>query len=234
MLRGAPSGPDLSGSSERTIFTFNSALKAVLLQLIRNEAVMKISYNWLKQYIDTDLAPQQISEILTNTGLEVEGLEEVQSVKGGLQGVIIGEVLSCEKHPDADKLTVCKVNLGEGEPVQIICGAPNVAAGQKVPVATVGTTLWPDDKGFTIKKARIRGTVSMGMICAEDELGLGSSHEGIMVLDPGAEPGTPAADYFQVENDYVFEIKQAGRLSVSREDRGLKIINNGKYESQDL
>jgi phenylalanyl-tRNA synthetase beta chain len=167
---------------------------------------MKISYNWLKQYIDTDLAPQQISEILTNTGLEVEGLEEVQSVKGGLQGVIIGEVLSCEKHPDADKLTVCKVNLGEGEAVQIICGAPNVVAGQKVPVATVGTTLWPDNKGFTIKKAKIRGTVSMGMICAEDELGLGSSHEGIMVLDPGAEPGTPAADYFQVENDYVFEI----------------------------
>src|SRR5210317_1110492 len=116
---------------------------------------MKISYNWLKQYIDTDLNPQEVSEILTNTGLEVEGLEEVQSVKGGLQGVIIGEVLSCEKHPDADKLTVCKVNLGEGEAVQIICGAPNVVAGQKVPVATVGTTLWPDNKGFTIKKAKI-------------------------------------------------------------------------------
>ncbi len=167
---------------------------------------MKISYNWLKQYIATDLSPQEVSEILTNTGLEVEGLEEVQSVKGGLEGVLIGEVLSCELHPDADKLTVCTVNLGEKEPVQIVCGAPNVAVGQKVPVATVGTTLWPDEKGFTIKKAKIRGALSMGMICAEDELGLGSSHDGIMVLDPEAIPGTSAADYFQVENDYVFEI----------------------------
>jgi phenylalanyl-tRNA synthetase beta chain len=167
---------------------------------------MKISYNWLKQYIDTDLSPQQLSEILTNTGLEVEGLEEVQSVKGGLEGVVIGEILTCEKHPDADKLTVTTVKLGEGEEVQIVCGAPNVAAGQKVPVATVGTTLWPDEKGFTIKKTKIRGALSMGMICAEDELGLGSSHEGIMVLDPEALPGTPASDYFQVEHDFVFEI----------------------------
>jgi phenylalanyl-tRNA synthetase beta chain len=167
---------------------------------------MKISYNWLKQYIDTDLDPRQVSEILTNTGLEVEGLEEVQSVKGGLEGVVIGEVLTCEKHPDADKLTVCTVNLGEDEAVQIVCGAPNVEEGQKVPVARVGTILWPDDKGFTIKKAKIRGVISMGMICAEDELGLGSSHDGIMVLDPDAVPGTPAADYFQVENDHVFEI----------------------------
>ncbi|MCD4709798.1 MAG: phenylalanine--tRNA ligase subunit beta, partial [Bacteroidales bacterium] len=167
---------------------------------------MKISYNWLKQYIDTDLSLQQVSEILTNTGLEVEGLEEVQSVKGGLEGVVIGEVISCEKHPDADKLTVTTVNLGENEPVQIVCGAPNVAAGQKVPVATVGTTLWPDEKGFTIKKTKIRGEVSMGMICAENELGLGTSHDGIMVLDPAIDPGTPAADYFQVENDFVFEI----------------------------
>ena len=167
---------------------------------------MKISYNWLKQYIDTDLSPRQISEILTNTGLEVEGLEEVQSVKGGLKGVVIGEVLSCEKHPDADKLTICKVTLGEEKSVQIVCGAPNVAAGQRVPVATVGATLWPDEKGFTIKKAKIRGALSMGMICAEDELGLGSSHEGIMVLDSDAKAGTAAADYFQVENDFVFEI----------------------------
>jgi len=167
---------------------------------------MKISYNWLKQYIDTELSPRQVSEILTNTGLEVEGLEEVQSVKGGLVGVVIGEVLSCEKHPDADKLTVCTVNLGDGEPVQIVCGAPNVAAGQKVPVATVGAKLWPDEQGFTIKKAKIRGVHSMGMICAEDELGLGTSHEGIMVLEPEAKPGTPAADYFRVETDFVFEI----------------------------
>ncbi len=176
------------------------------MQLIRNEAAMKISYNWLKQYIDTDLSPREVSEILTNTGLEVEGLEEVQSVKGGLEGVVIGEVLSCELHPAADKLTITSVNLGGEKPVQIVCGAPNVAVGQKVPVATVGTTLWPDEKGFTIKKAKIRGELSMGMICAEDELGLGSSHEGILVLDPAAQPGTPAADYFQVENDFVFEI----------------------------
>jgi len=176
------------------------------LQLIRNEAAMKISYNWLKQYIATDLSPEEVSEILTNTGLEVEGLEEVQSVKGGLEGVVIGEVLTCDLHPDADKLTVCTVNLGENEPVQIVCGAPNVEVGQKVPVATVGSTLWPDEKGFAIKKAKIRGVQSMGMICAEDELGLGSSHDGILVLDPEAIPGTPAADYFQVENDFVFEI----------------------------
>ncbi len=167
---------------------------------------MKISYNWLKEYIDTDLSPQQLSEILTDTGLEVEGLEEVQSVKGGLEGVVIGEVLTCEKHPDADKLTVCSVKLGADEPVQIVCGAPNVAAGQKVPVATIGATLWPDEKGFTIKKAKIRGALSMGMICAEDELGLGTSHDGIMVLDPEAKAGTAAANYFQVENDFVFEI----------------------------
>ena len=167
---------------------------------------MKISYNWLKEYIDTGLSPQQISEILTNTGLEVEGLEEVQSVRGGLEGVVIGEVLTCEKHPGADKLSVTTVNLGDGEPVQIVCGAPNVAAGQKVPVATVGTTLWPDEKGFTIRQAKIRGVSSQGMICAEDELGLGSGHDGIMVLDPGARPGTPAAEYFHVEHDYVFEI----------------------------
>jgi len=167
---------------------------------------MKISYNWLRQYIQTDLPAQEVSEILTNIGLEVEGLESVQSVKGGLEGVVIGEVLSCEKHPDADKLTVCHVNLGDEEAVQIVCGAPNVAKGQKVPVATVGTTLYPDDKGFAIKKAKIRGVQSMGMICAEDELGLGSSHEGIMVLNPEVKPGTPAAEYFEVENDEVFEI----------------------------
>jgi phenylalanyl-tRNA synthetase beta chain len=167
---------------------------------------MKISYNWLKQYIQTDLPAQELSEILTNIGLEVEGLETFQSVKGGLEGVVIGEVLSCEKHPDADKLTVCIVSLGESEPVQIVCGAPNVAAGQKVPVATVGCTLYPDDEGFTIKKAKIRGVHSMGMICAEDELGLGTSHDGIMVLDSSTEPGVPAADYFKVETDMIFEI----------------------------
>ena len=199
---------------------------------------MKISYNWLKQYIDTDLSPQQLSEILTNTGLEVEGLEEVQSVKGGLEGVVIGEVLTCEKHPDADKLTVCSVKLGADKPVQIVCGAPNVAAGQKVPVATVGTTLWPDEKGFTIKKAKIRGALSMGMICAEDELGLGASHDGIMVLDPEAKAGIAAADYFQVENDFVFEIgltpnriDGASHLGVAR-DLAAYLKQSGHVEIQ--
>ncbi len=167
---------------------------------------MKISYNWLKQYIKVDLPPEEISDILTNIGLEVEGIESFQSVKGGLEGVVIGEVLTCSKHPNADKLTVTTVDLGIEDPVQIVCGAPNVAAGQKVPVATVGATLYPTEEGFTIKKSNIRGEMSQGMICAKDELGLGSSHEGIMILDSGAVPGTEAADYFQVETDTVFDI----------------------------
>ena len=199
---------------------------------------MKISYNWLRQYIRTDLPAREVGEILTNIGLEVEGMEEVQSVRGGLEGVVVGEVLRCEKHPDADTLTICHVNLGEGEPVQIVCGAPNVAAGQKVPVATVGTILYPDETGFAIKKAKIRGVHSMGMICAEDELGLGSSHEGIMVLDPGTAPGTPAADYFEVENDVVFEIgltpnriDGASHLGVAR-DLAAYLSQKGKAEVQ--
>lgn len=167
---------------------------------------MKISYNWLKQYIEVDLPPEQVSDILTNIGLEVEGIETFQPVKGGLEGVVIGEVLTCTRHPNADRLTVTTVDVGEDEPVQIVCGAPNVAAGQKVPVATVGTTLYPSEEGFTIKKAKIRGELSQGMICAEDELGMGTSHEGIMVLDAGSVVGTPAADYFNIETDTIFEI----------------------------
>lgn len=167
---------------------------------------MKISYSWLRQYIETDKSPEEISDLLTNTGLEVEGLEKVETVKGGLDGVVIGEVLTCEKHPDADKLSVTTVDIGGEEPARIVCGAPNVAKGQKVPVATVGTTLYPANKPFEIKKAKIRGERSEGMICAEDELGLGASHEGIMVLDQEAEPGTPAKDYFNISEDYVFEI----------------------------
>lgn len=197
---------------------------------------MKISYNWLRQYIQTGLPAQEVSDILTNIGLEVEGMETFQSVKGGLEGVVIGEVLDCRKHPDADKLTVCTVELGDGEPVQIVCGAPNVAAGQKVPVATVGTTLYPDEKGFTIKKAKICGVQSMGMICAEDELGLGTSHEGIMVLDPATAPGTPAADYFTVENDVVFEIgltpnriDGASHLGVAR-DLAAYLMQKGRVQ----
>ena len=164
---------------------------------------MTISYNWLKTFLPLDLPAEKVGEILTDIGLEVEGIEQVDTIKGGLAGVVIGEVLTCDKHPNADRLSVTTVDLGEGDPVQIVCGAPNVAAGQKVPVATVGTTLYDGDDAFKIKKGKIRGEVSMGMICAEDELGLGQSHDGIMVLDPSAKPGTPASDYFNIETDHV-------------------------------
>ena len=157
---------------------------------------MKISYNWIKDYLKIDLNPNKLSEILTGIGLEVEGMEEWESVKGGLKGVVIGEVLTCRKHPDADKLSVTTVNIGSPEPLHIICGAPNVAAGQKVPVATAGTMIFKGDQSLEIKKSKIRGEVSEGMICAEDELGLGTGHEGIMVLDHNAKPGTPASEYF--------------------------------------
>ncbi len=168
---------------------------------------MKISYNWLKQFLQVSLTPEKTGELLTDLGLEVEGIEKVESIKGSLQGIVVGEVLTCEKHPNADKLKVTTVNLGNGEPVQIVCGAPNVDKGQKVPVATIGTTLY-DDKGndFKIKKGKIRGEESHGMICAEDELGLGKSHDGIMVLDSELKPGTPCAEVFNIETDYVFEI----------------------------
>ncbi len=168
---------------------------------------MKISYNWLKQFLKIDAPSEDISNILTDLGLEVEMVEKYQSVKGGLEGVVVGHVLTCEKHPDADRLKVTTVDLGTGTPVQIVCGASNVAAGQKVPVATIGTKLF-DKEGvaFEIKKGKIRGQESHGMICAEDELGLGTSHEGIMVLDESLVPGTPAAKVFNIENDEVFEI----------------------------
>ncbi|GGZ70926.1 phenylalanine--tRNA ligase subunit beta [Algibacter mikhailovii] len=168
---------------------------------------MKISYNWLKQFLKTEWTPEQTSELLTDLGLEVEGLEPYQSIKGGLEGVVVGEVLTCIKHPNADKLKITTVDIGEESPLQIVCGAPNVAAGQKVPVATVGTTLYTDEgESWTIKKGKIRGEASHGMICAEDELGLGNSHEGILVLDNKVKIGTLAADLFDIENDYVFEI----------------------------
>lgn len=167
---------------------------------------MKISYNWLKEYVNIDLQPEEVARILTNTGLEVEGIEKFESVKGGLQGVVIGEVKTCVKHPDADKLSVTTVDVGDGKILPVVCGAPNVAAGQKVVVATVGTTLYSGEQSFEIKKAKIRGQVSEGMICAEDELDLGDSHEGIMVLPDDAEVGTPASEYFQIEEDHVFEI----------------------------
>ncbi len=167
---------------------------------------MKISYNWLKQHINLDVSPSVVSKVLTDTGLEVEGTEEFQSVKGGLAGVMVGEVLTCHKHENADKLSVTTVDIGGGTVLPIVCGAPNVATGQKVLVATVGTQLYSGDDSFEIKKSKIRGEVSEGMICAEDELGLGSSHDGIMVLPDEVEKGMPAADYFKVETDTIFEI----------------------------
>lgn len=167
---------------------------------------MKISYNWLKSYINTDLSPEKAGELLTGCGLEVEGIEKTESVKGGLQGVVIGEVKTCVKHPDADKLSITTVDVGADELLHIVCGAPNVAAGQKVAVATIGTVIYNGDESFTIKKSKIRGEVSEGMICAEDELGLGHSHAGIMVLDNNAVVGTPARDYFGIEDDFTFEI----------------------------
>ncbi len=168
---------------------------------------MRISWNWLKQYIDTGLTPQEAAEILTSTGLEVESVELFESIKGMLAGVVVGQVLECGKHPDADRLSVTLVDLGQGANVQIVCGAPNVAAGQKVLVATVGTTLHMHDGGdLVIKKSKIRGQESHGMICAEDELGLGQSHDGILVLDPEAPVGMPAADHLKLTSDHVLEI----------------------------
>ena len=168
---------------------------------------MKISYNWLKQFLDIDLEAEKVAEILTDLGLEVEGIETVESVKGGLKGIIVGEVLTCIKHPNADRLKVTTVDLGNGEPVQIVCGAPNVAVGQKVPVATIGTKLYDGDgKEFLIKKGNIRGEESHGMICAEDELGLGTDHEGILVLDSKTKIGKPASQVFDINSDEVFEI----------------------------
>lgn len=168
---------------------------------------MKISYNWLKQFIKTNKTSEQLSTLLTDLGLEIEGIEKFESVKGGLEGVVVGLVLTCEKHPNADKLKITTVDLGEEKPLQIVCGASNVAVGQKVPVATIGTTLY-DNEGNTlqIKKGKIRGEDSFGMICAEDELGLGTSHDGILVLDPKAKVGTPVSKLFNIESDEVFEI----------------------------
>lgn len=167
---------------------------------------MKISYNWLKNYINIDLSPEKVSQILTSIGLEVENVETYEEVKGSLKGLVIGEVITCGKHPDADKLSVTTVNVGTGQLLNIVCGAPNVAQGQKVVVATIGTVLYSGKESFIIKKTKIRGVESEGMICAEDEIGLGTSHEGIMVLDPNVKVGTLAADFFKVTTDTVFEI----------------------------
>lgn len=168
---------------------------------------MNISYNWLKQFINLPWDAEKTGELLTNLGLEVEGIEDFSSVKGGLEGIVVGHVLECEQHSNADRLKVTKVDVGNGEILQIVCGATNVAKGQKVPVAQVGTTLYDNEgKPWTINKGKIRGEVSEGMICAEDELGLGESHDGIMVLDAELAPGTSVAKVFEIENDKVFEI----------------------------
>ncbi|MBZ9731071.1 phenylalanine--tRNA ligase subunit beta [Salegentibacter sp. JZCK2] len=168
---------------------------------------MKISYNWLKQFIKLPEAPEETGELLTDLGLEVEGLQVFQSIKGGLEGIVVGHVLECKSHPNADKLQLTNVDLGNGEQVQIVCGAPNIAAGQKVPVATIGTTLYDGSgEAWPIKKGKIRGEASFGMICSEKEIGLGQSHEGIMVMQDDLAPGTPVANIFDVENDQVFEI----------------------------
>lgn len=167
---------------------------------------MNISYNWLKEYVDFNLTPDETAAALTSIGLETGGVEEVQSIKGGLEGLVIGEVLTCVEHPNSDHLHITTVNLGEGEPVQIVCGAPNVAAGQKVVVATLGTKLYDGEECFTIKKSKIRGVESTGMICAEDEIGIGTAHDGIIVLPAEAVPGTLAKDYYNIKSDYVLEV----------------------------
>lgn len=167
---------------------------------------MNISYNWLKEYVNFDLTPDEVAAALTSIGLETGDVEEVQSIKGGLEGLVIGEVLTCEPHPNSDHMHITTVNLGQGDPVQIVCGAANVAAGQKVVVATLGTKLYDGDECFTIKKSKLRGVESNGMICAEDEIGIGTSHEGIIVLPEDVVPGTLANDYYNIKSDYVLEV----------------------------
>lgn len=191
---------------------------------------MKISYNWLKDYLKCDLSSEEVASALTSIGLEVDALEQVESIPGGLAGVIVAEVVECVEHPDSDHLHITKLNTGEGELLQVVCGAPNVAAGQKVLLATVGTVLGED---FKIKKSKIRGVESFGMICAEDELGIGSSHDGIMVLDPDAVPGTPAKDYLNLETDAVIEIgltanriDAASHIGVARDLYAYLKLNN--------
>ena len=164
---------------------------------------MNISYSWLKEYLKFDLSPEEVSAALTSLGLETGGVEKVESVKGGLAGLVVGKVLTCTEHPDSDHLHVTTVDLGDGNATQIVCGAPNVAAGQTVVVATIGTVLYDGDKEFTIKKSKIRGVESFGMICAEDEIGVGHSHAGIIELDSKWAAGTPAREVFDIYEDYV-------------------------------
>jgi len=203
---------------------------------------MQISYNWIKELLAVKLPAAEVADLLTHSGLEVEAHEVFQSVQGGLSGLVIGEVLSCEKHPNADKLSITSVNVGTEKNLQIVCGASNVAKGQKVVVATVGSTLYPvSGDPFEIKQSKIRGELSEGMICAEDEIGLGSSHEGIIVLDPSAKIGTPAKDYFKVEEDVIFEIgltpnraDAASHLGVARDLYAVLLANGHKVSEVQL
>lgn len=168
---------------------------------------MNISYKWLKEYVDFDMTAQEVAEALTSIGLEVGSVDEVQTIRGGLKGLVVGEVLTCEAHPDSDHMHVTTVDLGDGnEPTQVVCGAHNVAAGQKVIVATLGTKLYDGDNEFVIKKSKLRGVESYGMICAEDEIGVGTGHDGIMVLPVDTPVGTPAATYFGLESDFLIEV----------------------------
>jgi phenylalanyl-tRNA synthetase beta chain len=167
---------------------------------------MNISYNWLKEYVAFDMSAEDLASALTSTGLETGKIEKIQTVKGGLEGLVVGEVLTCSKHPDSDHLHVTTVNVGNGEPLQIVCGAPNVSGGQKVIVATVGTVLYSGNEAFKIKKSKIRGVESLGMICAEDETGIGTDHSGIIVLPPDTQVGMLAKDYYKIEDDYVLEV----------------------------
>lgn len=195
---------------------------------------MKVAYSWLKQYADLDLDANEVSRLLTDCGLEIDAVEEVESIRGGLKGLVVGEVLTCEPHPDSDHMHVTTVNIGQGEPLQIVCGAANVAAGQKVIVATIGTVLYDGDKSFMIKKSKLRGVESFGMICAEDEIGVGNSHEGIMVLPTDTPVGMPAASYFKMESETVFEIgltpnrsDATSHIGVARDLVALENIRNG-------
>lgn len=168
---------------------------------------MRISLNWLRQYIDISESVDELASILTSLGLEVESVETVEALKGGLKDIVVAEILECWKHPNADRLHLTKVNPGNGIPLQVVCGAPNVAAGQKVLLAQIGATMYPKNgDSFVIKAGKIRGEVSEGMLCAEDELGLSDNHEGLLVLDEDAVPGTPAAAYLKLKTDVYFEI----------------------------
>ncbi|MBA3705648.1 MAG: phenylalanine--tRNA ligase subunit beta, partial [Bacteroidetes bacterium] len=199
---------------------------------------MKISYNWLKEYVKTDLPAEETGKLLTDCGLEVESIEKVETVKGGLKGMVVGEVKTKEKHPDADRLSVTTVDIGIGALLNIVCGASNVVAGQKVVIATIGAMLYPTTgEPFEIKKSKIRGQLSEGMICAEDEIGLGTSHEGIMVLDAEAKIGMAAKDYFKIDEDIVFEIgltpnraDAASHIGVARDLVAVLSVINPKSE----